>query len=340
MQNQSVIYNFLINPRFRVWRHIVLITTVVLIVLNQLSVVFNFQIVFVKQLFIYIVPVTISYLIVIYFNLYFLIPKYLLAKKYFRFIIGLITSVLILNIVIDIAEYAIYKVTDTPFNHLSVFHGNNFFTDMVFNLFQLTICIMGVGTIILLKEWMKENKNILQLEREILQSEVEQLKERIAPETLFRILNNTAKKAKNNPEEASIILVKLSHVLRYQLYDCSRDKVLLNSEISFIENYLILLQMNFGRPSYEISIEGNTDMIFVPPLLFSSILQVIIDKIESNTTLNIDFKVDKEQILFLCTGDSIVFEELTKIERRLKFLYGEEYSIILKENRVELKIRI
>ena len=61
---------------------------------------------------------------------------------------------------------------------------------------------------------MKENKTILQLEREILQSEIEQLKERIAPETLFKILNSTAQKAKDNVEEASAILVKLSHVLR------------------------------------------------------------------------------------------------------------------------------
>lgn len=197
---------------------------------------------------------------------------------------------------------------------------------------------MGGGAIVLLKEWMKENKSILLLEKEILKSEVEQLKERIAPETLFRILNSTGRKARGNTEEVSDILVKLSRVLRYQLYDCSRDKVLLKSEISFIENYLILLQMNFGKPDYKMNIEGNMDMIFVPPLLFSSLLQVAIDKTETNAVLDIDFKIGSKLISFLCTATDVEFKDFLKIEQRLKFLYGEEYRIALKNNRVELQI--
>lgn len=340
MQKQGVIYNLLASPRYRAWRHVILVVTIIIIAFNQLSAVFNFHIVLIKQLLIYIIPVTISYLIVIYFNLYFLIPKYLLAKRYFLFVVGLLTSVLILNIVINIAEYIIYRITNTPFSDLSVFHGNNFIADMVFNIFQLTICIMGVGTIVLLKEWMKENKNILQLEREILQSEIEQLKERIAPETLFKILNSTAQKAKDNVEEASAILVKLSHVLRYQLYDCSRDSVLLKSEISFIGDYLILLQMNFGKPDYKINVEGNTHMIFVPPLLFSSLLQVAIDQMEKDSGLNIHFKIDKEYILFSCTGSYINSEDLEKTEQRLRFLYKDGYTISLNNNLLKLKIKI
>lgn len=335
---QDIVYNLLISPRYRIWRHIALTGAIIIIVFNQLPIVNNFKFIFVKQLLIYIIPVTISYLIIIYFNLYFLIPRYLLSKKYLRFGIGLITSVLVLNTIVNVAEYVVYKATDTPFNELSVFHGNNFIADMVFNTFQLAICMMGVGAIVLLKEWTKENKNILQLEKEVLKSEVEQLKERIAPEILFRILNSTGRKARENTEEASDILVKLSRILRYQLYDCSRDKVLLKSEISFIENYLILLQMNFGKPNHKMTIEGNMNMIFVPPLLFSSLLQVAIDKTGTNSGLNIDFKIGSKRILFRCTADYIEFEDFVRIQQRLRFLYEKEYSIIQKDNRIELEI--
>lgn len=340
MQNQGIIYNLLISPRYRVWRHVILIIAIILIVFNQLSIVYDFQIILIKQLLVYIIPVAISYLVIIYFNLYFLIPRYLLSKKYLHFIIGLVASILALNAIINIAEYIVYKVTNTPFNELSVFYENNLIADVVFSLFQLAICIMGVGTIVLLKEWMKENKNILQLEKEILQSEVEQLKERIAPETLFKILNNTAKRANDSVEEASAILVKLSHVLRYQLYDCSRDSVLLKSEIAFINNYLILLQMNFERPDYKLKIEGNGDVIFVPPLLFSSLLQVVIDKTDGYTVLDISFNIYETYILFICAGNNIESKDLEKIEQRLKFLYGDEYNIVLKNNQVELGIQI
>lgn len=337
---QRIIYNLLICPHYRIWRHIILIIAIILIVFNQLFYIYDFRIVFVKQLVIYIIPVTISYIFVIYFNLYVLTPKYLLSKKYLRFAAGLIFSVFVLNAIVTIAEYAVYKVTNTPYNDLSVFHENNFIADMVFYVFQLSICVMGVSAITLLKEWMKENKNILRLEKEILKSEVEQLKERIAPEILFRILNSAGRKANEDTEDASVILVKLSRALRYQLYDYSRDKVLLKSEISFIENYLLLLQISFGKPDYKINIEGNMNMIFIPPLLFFSLLQVIIDNTKRNAILNIDFIIDKKQILFRSTADSFKFADFAKLEQRLKFLYGNEYRMKLIDNQVDLEIRI
>ena len=81
-------------------------------------------------------------------------------------------------------------------------------------------------------------------------------------------------------------------------------------------------------------------MIFVPPLLFSSLLQVAIDQMEKDSVLNIHFKIDKEYILFSCTGSYINSEDLEKTEQRLRFLYKDGYTISLNNNLLKLKIKI
>lgn len=335
---QSIVYDFFISSRYRVWRHFVLWFVILLIVFNQLFGLSNFHITFDKAQICYILPVAIAYLIVIYFTLYSLIPKYLLAKKYFSFLVRLILSVFVLNIVIDIAEFAINQFTNTPFNEYSIFNGYNFIADIIFSIFQMSICIMGIGTLVLLKQWMIENANISKLENEMLISEVEQLKQRIAPETLFRILNNLGQQAINDAEKASTILVKLSKVLRYQLYDCSHDKVFLKSEISFIENYLVLLHMNFRKPDYQIHVEGDLSFVFVPPLLFSSLLQIVIDKKKGDVVLDIQFQIYEDSILFNCPIIDILENDLAIIVQRLRFLYEDRYNLSFSNNNIRLDI--
>ena len=87
---------------------------------------------------------------------------------------------------------------------------------------------------VLLKEWMIENRRVSQMEKAHVLSEVEQLKEQVSPELLFKTLHHSGELTLTEPEKASKMLMKLSQLLRYQLYDCSRHKVLLSGEVAFL----------------------------------------------------------------------------------------------------------
>ena len=87
-------------------------------------------------------------------------------------------------------------------------------------------------------------------------SEVEQLKEQVSPELLFKTLHHSGELTLSEPEKASKMLMKLSQLLRYQLYDCSRTKVLLSSEINFLNNYLTLEQNSQAQFNYELLADG------------------------------------------------------------------------------------
>ena len=72
-----------------------------------------------------------------------------------------------------------------------------------------------------------------ELEKNKVQTELTRLREQIQPDFLSRMLNTANVLAKKDADKASTLLLQLSHLLRYQLYDSTREKVLLSAEIFY-----------------------------------------------------------------------------------------------------------
>ena len=90
------------------------------------------------------------------------------------------------------------------------------------------------------------------------------------------MLDEAGRQTFDNPGQASKVLMELSRLLRYQLYDGKREKVLLISEISFIERFLELAKMKYANLSFTVTKEGEVSRKLVPPLLFYSFCHSII----------------------------------------------------------------
>lgn len=79
-----------------------------------------------------------------------------------------------------------------------------------------------------------------ELQRMNMKTELEQLKSQVNPHFLFNTLNNLLVLTKTDPEKASVVLLGLSDLLRYQLYDSAKEKIVLSKDIAFIRNFLSL----------------------------------------------------------------------------------------------------
>ena len=188
---------------------------------------------------------------------------------------------------------------------------------------------------LLLKEWMIENQRVSQMEKAHVLSEVEQLKEQVSPELLFKTLHHSGELTLTEPEKASKMLMKLSQLLRYQLYDCSRQKVLLSSEIAFLTNYLTLEQSSLPQFRYQFTSEGEVNRMLVPPLLFIPFVQHIMEltheqQILLPVSLDIHLKAEKATIVFTCMCPQLnlsVNRGLERIRQRLDLLYGDRYGL-------------
>ncbi|MCD8080999.1 MAG: histidine kinase [Bacteroides sp.] len=187
---------------------------------------------------------------------------------------------------------------------------------------------------------------------------MEQLKEQVSPTLLFDVLHGTALQTNEDPALASDMLVKLSQLLRYQLYDCSREKVLLRSEITFLNHYLLLAQRCSATFTFDIQTEGDINSWMISPLLTIPFVQTAVGQLSDkdgsrpdkwavassgaeSSQLRIYIAAGKHTLSFSCeisVKTEMNSEELLRVRQRLDFLYPELYTLTLSAGKAELKL--
>lgn len=344
VRTSSLLHKFLVEPGYRTIRHIALIFILMSIAMNQTFMTLRDGLDMLgNKVYIQVLFVFITYLLICYFNLYVLLPSYLLKKKYVHYMSYLALTVFLVVICQTFAERSILI-------HLNILNELYMVPRLYLNTISaftlVLLCVSGGAMTVLLKHWMTENEKVGQLERLHIQSQVEQLKEQVNPNLLFQVLNRTGVLAKSSPEKASDMIIRLSQLLRYQLYDCNREKVLLSAEIKFLNNYLILEQSQSNLFEFTIQSDKGCSVILVSPLLFISFVQSVVIEVYKrgiHTSLNIKFETTNRSVLFTCNcglGKALPNMNLSKIHQRLELLYKERYSLLTTDNNIALELEI
>lgn len=344
LRGQTFLYNLLVNSKLRVWRHILFVVALAAISFNQTYVIFQQDVTELGTALYWITLCNLaSYLVVAYLNIYLLIPRYLMRKKYLLYTLALFVIVFVLMCLLTIIEEGVRVMLGQD---VSYFLNPVFILNYVSSFATIVLCLLGGAITIVLKHWTIDNKRVNQLERIHIQSEVEQLKAQVNPQLLFNILDRTAVLARSEPDEASGMLLKLSQILRYQLYDCSRKAVLLKAEINFLTNYLALEQLYSKRIRYSVAAEGEVNRTFVPPLLFIPFVQQAVVHIygqDAFASVDLRFRVENNRIHFVCSFDKGNLpdqNDFSSIRQRLELLYGDNYSLSISKRVIMLKLNM
>jgi LytS/YehU family sensor histidine kinase len=157
------------------------------------------------------------------------------------------------------------------------------------------------------------------------------------------MLNNANVLTKKDPDKASQVLVKLSDLLRYQLYDSTREKVLLTADIRFLEDFLNLEKVRRDNFDFVISKEGDLNGIQIPPLLFISFVENAVKHNNDATKpsyVNLFFDVRNNELSFKCINSKPNVKAinrsgglgLTNIKRRLTLLFPESHVLEIKDD--------
>lgn len=339
INKQTFLYRFLIDSKYRIARHALLLMAVAAVSLNQNIYTFGTRM---EQLgnWVYLAGfcTLISYIIVGYLHLYLLVPKLLLQKKYLAYLICSATSVLLLILIRYAQEDWIFTEANIPpvrssyFNVVSILDS---LSDFMLNM----ICITGISMTVLLKHWMIENQRVNQLEKRQIQSEVDYLKEQVNPSLLFNTLNRTGVLSRSEPQKAADMVLRLSQLLRYQLYDGARDRVLLNAEISFLSNFLALEKFYSDTFDYRIVSEKDLMGVLIPPLLLVPVIQYALkrmDKQEVRPYILLQTERKEQQINIICRFDDRTepaTKELDGMRTRLNLLYPDNYSLSITQDK-------
>jgi two-component system, LytTR family, sensor kinase len=123
-----------------------------------------------------------------------------------------------------------------------------------FMLAQFLISIVPFGflngmgfAIRLVGERNKQEKERRERENETLKSELSFLRSQISPHFLFNIMNSIVSMSHVKPELVGPTLIQLSQLMRYMLYESDESKVSIEKEIAYLESYISLQKMRFGR---------------------------------------------------------------------------------------------
>lgn len=345
--NESAfLYRLLVSPEFRRIRYLILIILLSIISFNQAFIIFlDYRDILKEWIYVFTFIYLLTYIGVVCLNLFWLFPKYLLRRHYLTYLSLLSVGMLVALLIQIATEYLAYS----HWPELRA-QGTYFSIPMVMDYissFMLSmLCMIGGTMTVLLKEWMMDYQRFSQMEKAHVFSEMERLKEQVSPELLFKTLHHSGELTLSEPEKASKILIKLSQLLRYQLYDCSRQTVLLNSETAFLTNYLRLEQNSLLRFDYELTSEGDVNRTLVPPLLFIPFVQYIVKLIHEqqrlvSASLKIHLKAEKGTIVFTCVCSEVNLSTgkgLERIRQRLDLLYGDHYSLLLTAEIIRLEL--
>jgi hypothetical protein len=210
-----------------------------------------------------------------YSLMYFVVPVYLLKNKYLAtsiwvlvlFVVtGALSSFTARNM-IGPARYWLASLWGISAREVEPFH-RSFFVGLLAGL-RGGITIAGLAVAIkLMKHWyIKEQRN-LQLQKENMESRLQLLKAQVHPHFLFNTLNNIYSYTQDTSAVASQLVLGLSDMLRYILYEGDQAFVPLSKELKMIEEYIGIEKIRYGNKlELQIDLPGDTGDLRVAPLL-------------------------------------------------------------------------
>ena len=274
-----------------------------------------------------------------YINQFILIPRLLVKNKLSFYIAALF--------LIIIAGLLIYAVITEIFVNENAYSLPN----VLYAIVIIGMITMGTTSIELFRRWMIYDRQITELEKTTMQSELQQLKNQINPHFLFNMLNNANILVKEDPDEASRLLTKLDDMLRYQLNDSARQEVFLSADIHFLTGFLELEKMRRDHFEYLISKEGDVNNVKIPPLLFIPFVENAIKHNPDSENLSyiyLYFRVEHDELTFTCENSKPLVPVkketgglgLSNVQRRLELLYGKDYSLRIEETETQYKVHL
>ena len=212
---------------------------------------------------VYIAIIFISQTPLVYFHLYFLVPKFLRSKNYFVYIPVTIGSLLLYsNFNFWLMHHIPEAMQTEPMQRYIAKITPSY--DVLEGFIVIMLSYALKYTVI---AYITQNE-LLKLQKEKLQLELNALKAQINPHFFFNTLNNLYSLTLKNSSQSSEVVLKLSDLMRYVLYECNEEKVLLSKEVSFVQNYLELERLRYNANyKIEINISGDAGNKKIAPML-------------------------------------------------------------------------
>lgn len=301
----------------------------------------------IPQLFFLTVKIPLVYSLFIVINNYF-------SKKWNLLKISISTVVLFSFAVFFFLIINHFLVVNWFLNNKFSFGENLTLGSILYTLFVL-IFVSGIAvTIKLIRININQNLISQEILKMKLETELNLLKAQINPHFLFNTLNNIYALAKKKSENTAPIVMKLSQLLRFMLYESSKERISIAEEIKLLEDYIELEKIRYSDRllmTVKSSIESPTEK--VTPLLLLPLIENVFKHGSSESTeeayINIEIN-ERNGILTVEIRNSTDNQEnyiskegigLKNLRRQLELTYADfDLKIENKSNLFEVKLMV
>ena len=298
----------------------------------------------------FLMPITIA---TTYVLIYKIIPEYLITKRYFLFALySLYTIIISAYLILLSVFYGLVYLSNFQYSNMAPISKS-----LLFVAIGVYLVVIIVSAFKLLKLNLKHAEETKKLETKILEAqlklkeqELNYLKMQIHPHFLFNTLNTMYGFALKKADETPEMILKLSNLLDYLLYQVDKPFVSLVDEINHINDYIELEKMRFND-TLIINFKTNNiqeDIQIAPMLLLPFIENSFKHGSLINSILKVNIKIlyKNNNVLFEIDNSSKTNETsekgigLENIKKRLDLLYKDKYTLKLSKDKGIFKVNL
>jgi two-component system, LytTR family, sensor kinase len=273
---------------------------------------------------------------------YVFMPRFFYRKKYLQF--GILT-LLVLAGVLLIEEFLLDPII-FPDTRLADFKG------VLLSSGKILSVLVALAGMKIAWDAIQRQRELDDLKVMVKESELSFLNSQINPHFLFNNLNNLYSYAVEKSPKTPEIILGLSGVLRYMLYECREATVLLTKEIEHLRNFIQLYELQIeGRGSVEFNTENIEDGYRISPLILNVFVENAFkhsqtgqsDQIKIAIAVTVD---DRGELTFICQNNYHPVDApqhgigLENVKKRLNLLYPEQYELNIDQTGEEFFVRL
>ncbi len=292
----------------------------------------------------------------VYFNLYYLIPKYLEKGRFTHYMIALLLTITAASLLIIPGYYLSAFMSGQTMQQAYGANGDCFYGYLGTSLPSTLAAMTLAMSIKLGKNWLQTQRKQQVLEKEKLETELNFLKHQFNPHFLFNTINSIFFLIHKNPDMASASLAKFSELLRYQLYECNDRQILLSKEISYMENSIELEKL---RQNDNVSVslridQENSSQWGIAPFILMTFVENAFKHVSKHTDrpnwIRIQLDQEHEQLNFSVSNSAsdVVNNDivhyggigLKNVQRRLDLIYPGQYCLDIQHNSNSFDVRL
>lgn len=275
--------------------------------------------------------------------IYVLIPRFFYKKKFILFAVYLVLLSAFFGIFDEgIVEKILYPQTQgrdvVSFESAYWFFGENI------------IPLLSFITIKILFDNIQNQKIIAQAKNDSLDNELKFLRSQIQPHVLFNNLNNLYEYTLSKSDKAPNMVLKLSKVLRYVLYETQANKTSLMKELDFIRDYIELQKIQLegrGNVILEIKEDKTAKELRIVPFIIIPFVENSfkhsLGTLENNIQIKISIILNNSELKLNVSNNfdkSHIYTEhkiskgigLKNVKKRLEILYPKKYQLNINDN--------